>query len=430
MTQCTCSFCSKCGQLTITHTCPSTPANVNSSTDKATILKYKISQIEQLTERLQVELAAWRMQLNQEQSAIAELPSEIHSTIFQLACSSSLTSSTADGIRHRYPILVLSSVSACWRQVALEMPGLWRHLRVRLLEDGKPPSLANLKSLMRLSYQRSNLQPLNLEVRTGGYHVVSRYSPEYNLTKADDAVFVNYPKKIQTLTLEVLGYYWTPYVSKVGPQLNKLRLRWEKPLEDYLYQKPDFKKIPWLTHITILEIGGLTSADAFELLWRCISLVEFRYYDPNSQGKLHHEPAAPVTLRSLKRLELDGVDVENRALRDLQKKMRVPSLERFSWIISRSTSISTYSISNLCRKLQDILGLASASLQEVEICFPFLRLPETQELLTIVAKLEPNVHTLSLAVDKEGSAMLVNLRIHCNFSKLTQCDQRPYASEP
>ncbi|KAJ3570976.1 hypothetical protein NP233_g4056 [Leucocoprinus birnbaumii] len=356
MTEFICCFCPKCGQLSITHTCSTTSnlesperPDATSNKDEAILLKNESSQLEALTEQLQEELAERCERLNEVQSATAELPSEILSTIFRFACSGG----------SQVPILALSSVSYRWRRTALELPELWRHLDIRLYGAERPVACANLESLLDLFYQRSNHQLLD----------------------------------IRRLNLQVPGSFWSPYLDSIGPQLTELRLCCGRAA-DY-FEPHDFDSFPWLTQITVLETGGVSTLDAFKLLLKCTSLVKFRYYEPSDYEELY--PCAPVTLFNLKRLEWDGVAVNNHWGKVVPRSIRAPFLEQFCWIDRESHDNDSITIAKLYRKLQNILSCASATLLELEIYFPSLRAPETQKLLREVAQLAPNLRALSLA---------------------------------
>ncbi|KAJ3553029.1 hypothetical protein NP233_g12738 [Leucocoprinus birnbaumii] len=366
-------------------------------------MENEISQLEDLMVHIQEELETRRTRLNQMQSATGGLPSEILSFIFQLVCSNSSKSTSGEGIECRNPIFTLSSVSSCWRRVALGSPELWRRLMIQLHEYERPAAVSKLKSLLGLVYERSTCQPLDIDVivadQMPGWY--SGYGPvptmEFCITQEEDIIFKQNSGRIGKLALDAPIPYWKAFVSEVGAQLTQLKIHLSYEIDDRCFDSPRVDTFPWVTNLTVLEVSGIPAGDAFELLLKCTSLVKFRVLDSPEGYSSRNRPQISVILPNLQQLEWDGINPFGYRGQVVLMSIRVPSLHHFSWTYDCYRPTTGSSSDKLSSDLQNLLTSASTTLRLVEVYFHPLSVSQNKNLINLITTAAPQIESLSVS---------------------------------
>ncbi|KAE9391555.1 hypothetical protein BT96DRAFT_303686 [Gymnopus androsaceus JB14] len=131
----------------------------------------------------QISSAVAGLNLTQEaQTTIHQLPSELLSLIFELACTENLLqeypweseyneapTELSSPVISYLPALAISAVCLQWRSLALNLPSLWSRLKLEILENSTAPDA--FMDTLRLYLERSAQTPLFLDIFIGLFHV-------------------------------------------------------------------------------------------------------------------------------------------------------------------------------------------------------------------------------------------------------------------
>ncbi|KAF9446233.1 hypothetical protein P691DRAFT_217122 [Macrolepiota fuliginosa MF-IS2] len=343
--------CPKCGHQVAQEGHPHlfTPLSlVQRSEGEQTILSQEISRLESTVRTLSEKLVVLRTRLNEIRSTTTVFPPEVLSTVFRFVCLSNKSNSPEaheDERIYLYPVFSLCSVSSYWRRLAISTPELWTVLD--LTHKRRTPSPPKSLALLHVYAARSSGQFLCIKIDTTmkrkrePSHLHPIHAP-INLTELEHGVFVQYPSKVQKLTLFSTLGKWVFLVQLLGPQLTKLRVGlvdWWEP------DCPPLKLVDcrWTTSLTVLELYGAPITDCVQLLMHCPSLIEYRACRPITVQLTPENQIPPnhtVTLEHLKWFEWTTTQVYWDAA--ILKHIHLPSLQRLDWVEHGPDSLPPY----------------------------------------------------------------------------------------
>ncbi len=311
----------------VTESFSPTPArfSLHSNGDELILLHQEIEQIDNTVRQLNEARAAKCRRLNEIQSLISNIPSNVLCKIFEFACPPSEYNSSHQRVRKPngkpliLPIFALSAVSSRWRQIILDAPQFWRKLDWYWKYHLSPESTS---ALLRTYFTRTGSYPFDLKLTIVEKWEIEDMEPfsdsdhiDGHLDVLKRTIFFENAKKIGSLKLDA-PTRWLRLISKSFGNLTDLSLRSQR-----IDERIDLSDLPHLTRVKFVNIKTTPTLPwrqithihlirhhtnvSFELLTNCPNIVEFHSQHPNSvkNGSVSLHLAHPVTLHHLEWLE-------------------------------------------------------------------------------------------------------------------------------
>ncbi|KAF5362203.1 hypothetical protein D9756_002694 [Leucocoprinus leucothites] len=315
------------------------------------LLCQEISRIDDAIHQLYEERASLCRRLNETQSFVANLPSNVLITIFEYVCPPSEYNSSHQRIRRPQdakplvlPIFALSAVSTRWRQILLFAPFFWSkldwHWKYHLSPD-------DTSALLRTYFTRASPLKFDLKLTIDEKWEIENTIPYNNPDHVDghldalkQTIFYENCDRIGKLSLDA-PIRWLHLLSNSFIHLSDLSLR-----SGRIDECIDLSHLHSLTRVTFMNIKATPVLPwkristihliyahinvALDLLKRCPHLTSFHSHHPNpvKNGSITQTIKDPITLSHLKWLEWNCVG----SLWDdaLFRFMSFPNLKRLS----------------------------------------------------------------------------------------------------
>lgn len=423
-----------------TTTCPTCqqplPSQPRQSTDIAStpsedgeiqFICQETCRLDELISRLNKERVALLERLNRIRPPTKKLPTEILSSIFDLACPPpdlsirhTFPSYTKDGTLklppYQYSHLTLAAVSSQWRQVVWSNPRLWTWITLHLTTEKNTERAA--KFLCLFLQNSSSNSPFSLALhfpRGAGTRSSSPIHHSINnlligaLPRITELHVMNPPSHWHdhTRLLSHISDYSLGYELDEGsnPPVAQVMLPFETPLRQLSLQGVIWRssadiQVPWTT-ITSLNLLSISPDRSVQILVECTNLIDFRCRSISSD--LREPLPGPVTLSHLVVLPFLETfrweTYDHPWSRALIQHLHVPALTELRWNTFNDRAFSDTHIRAFFNRLPStldtiVLSYSTSHLQYIRDDSAIIQLwlysCTTRDIRTLIRKLTPS----------------------------------------